>query len=287
MIGKPEIYANFARYSYAIPLDMAIRSLSNEQDAYNNFWAPPSTGAFDGTNPNIAVNPDGTLINPTFTDATELSDFFISSQSGEAIASGTKMQYLQEWVYGFSRELPHGVVVDVRWQDRRLKRIVEDMAGLSPEGADAGEVQQYVIGNPNASTDLFTNEQETSWLEGAARPASCDTADFEADDLTDASGNPLGSACFFGLNGGQPGPDGKADGLLTQHVFTKAWKSKSPRASAVAGSGARITAGPNCWATMKAAFRNDNAQSDPSISSLFDFTTGNLACWATSSPSAL
>ena len=58
---KTKIYGNFARYSYAIPLDMAIRSLSNEQDAYNNYWTPASTGPYDGVHANLAVNPDGTL----------------------------------------------------------------------------------------------------------------------------------------------------------------------------------------------------------------------------------
>ncbi len=195
---KTKIYGNFARYSYAIPLDMAIRSLSNEQDAYNNYWAPVSTGPYDGVHANLAVNADGTLPAPVLSDATILSAPFISAQSGEAIASGTKMQYLQEFVWGVQHEFKHGIVVDVRWQDRRLKRIVEDMAGLSPEGADAGENQFYVIGNPGAGTDLFQNEQEISWLEGAPRPAGCpldmngDPVYPEADDVTDAGGIPIG-----------------------------------------------------------------------------------------------
>ena len=115
------------------------------------------------------------------------------------------MQYLQEFVYGVEHEFKHGIVVDVRWQDRRLKRIVEDMGGLSPEGANSNEVQYFVIGNPSASTDLFTNEQEISWPEGAPRPAACaNAAGGEVDDITDASGNPIGSACFLTAQRGSP-----------------------------------------------------------------------------------
>ncbi len=273
---KTKIYGNFARTSYAIPLDMAIRSLSNEQDAYNTYFAPVSTGASDGTTANLAVNADGTLPTPALTDSSILGALFVSAQSGEAIAKGTRMQYLQEWVYGVEHEFPHGIVVDVHYQDRRLKRIVEDMAGLSPEGANAGENQIYVIGNPSSSTDLFTNEQEISWLEGQARPAACDTAAFEADDITDASGNPIGSACFIGANGGAPTPDGKPDGFVNpvrkykalevsiSKTFSKGWQWRSNyRWSTLSGN-------------YEGAFRNDNAQSDPSISSLFDFTAGQL-----------
>jgi hypothetical protein len=273
---KTKIYGNFARYSYAIPLDMAIRSLSNEQDAYNTFWLPPSTGAFDGVNPNLAINSDGTLKPLTLDDSTILGPLFVSAQSGEAIAAGTKMQYLQEWVYGVTHEFPHGIVVDVRWQDRRLKRIVEDMAGLSPEGADAGENQIYVIGNPNSSTDLFTNENELSWLAGQPRPSQCDTADFEADDLTDSGGNPLGSACFFGANGGLPGPDGQPDGFANPVRTYKGLEVEVTKSF----SNGWLWRTNYRWAELlgnyEGAFRNDNAQSDPSISSLFDFTQGQL-----------
>jgi Carboxypeptidase regulatory-like domain len=273
---KTKIYGNFARYSYAIPLDMAIRSLSNEQDAYDNYWAPPSTGPSDGTTANLAVNPDGTLPALTLDDSTELSPFFVSAQSGEAIASGTKMQYLQEWVYGVEHEFPHGITVDVHYQDRRLKRIVEDMSGISPEGADAGESQFYVIGNPDANTDLFTNEQEISWPFPQSAPAACAGAPFEVDEVDDASGNNIGGACFLGANGGAPVPDGKPDGFVNpvrvykaleveiNKSFSKGWQwHTNYRWSTLAGN-------------YEGAFRNDNAQSDPSISSLFDFTAGQL-----------
>lgn len=281
---KTKIYGNFARYSYAIPLDMAIRSLSNEQDAFDNFWLPPSTGPFDGTNPNLAVNADGTLAPLVLNDSTIVNGFFVSGQSGEAIAPGTKMQYLQEFVGGVEHEFKHGLTVDVRFQDRRLRRIVEDMSGVSPEGADDGEVQNFLIGNPSGTTDLFTNEQEVSYPPNSpdptvppTPPAACKNAAFPAEyPITDSSGNILGGACFLNANAGAPVSDGKPDGFVnpvriyravefeTNKTFSNGWQWRMNYR----------------WAELlgnyEGAFRNDNAQSDPSISSLFDFTPGQL-----------
>jgi hypothetical protein len=273
---KTKIYGNFARYSYAIPLDMAIRSLSNEQDAYNNYWAAPSTGPFDGTTPNLALNSDGTLGTPVFNDATQLTPFFISAQSGEAIAKGTKMQYLQEWVYGVEHEFKHGIVVDVRWQDRRLKRIVEDMGGLSPEGADAGINQYFLIGNPSSKTDLFHNEQEISWPFPQSAPASCATAAYQVDEVDDASGNNLGGACFLNANAGTVGSDGKPDGFVNPVRVYKALEFEASKSFSKGWQWRTNYRWAELLGNYEGAFRNDNGQSDPSISSLFDFTAGQF-----------
>ncbi|HEX6502108.1 MAG TPA: carboxypeptidase regulatory-like domain-containing protein [Terriglobales bacterium] len=278
---KTKIYGNFARTSYAIPLDLAIRSLSNEQDAYNTFWLPPSTGPSDGSFANLAVNSDGTLAPLVLNDSTILGPLFVSAQSGEAIAPGTKMQYLQEFVGGVQHEFQHGIVVDLRFQDRRLRRIVEDMGGVSPEGANFGEPQYFVIGNPSPTTDLFVNEQATTFPVGA--PVVCPTG-VAISGVTDFNGNLLPGECIANgttnLNApgtaGFPTPDGKADGfakpvriyrameLETTKSFSKGWQWRMNYR----------------WAELlgnyEGAFRNDNGQSDPSISSLFDFTQGKL-----------
>ena len=280
---KTKIYGNFARYSYAIPLDLAIRSLSNEQDAYNAYWAPPSTGPSNGTVANMAVNADGTLAPLALNDSTNLSGGFgaISAQSTESIAPGTKMQYLQEFVGGVEHEFQHGIVADLRFQDRRLRRIVEDMGGVSPEGANFGETQYFLISNPSPSTDLFVNEQASTFPVGA--PVVCPTTGLAISGVTDFNGNLLPGECI--ANGsttgavgsaGYPTPDGKPDGfakpvriyrameLETTKSFSKGWQWRMNYR----------------WAELlgnyEGAFRNDNGQSDPSISSLFDFTQGKL-----------
>jgi hypothetical protein len=269
---KTKIYGNFARYSYAIPLDMAIRSLSNEQDAFFNFWIPPSTGASTGTTANLAVNSDGS-ITPALDDAHFLTPQFVSFQSGEAIAKGTKMQYLQEWVYGVEHEFKHGIVVDVRWQDRRLKRIVEDMSGTSPEGAQIGVPQQFEIGNPSGATDLFTNPVEIGFPAGATPPASCTGAPYVGN-AVNSGGQTVGGVCVTNANAGNPVPDGKPDGFVNPIRVYKGLEFEATKSFSSGWQWRSNYRWAELYGNYEGAFRNDNGQSDPSISSLFDFTPG-------------
>jgi hypothetical protein len=267
---KTKLSANWARYNYAIPLDMAIRSLSNEQDAFNNFWLPPHDAAG-----NMLVNPDGSipLTAADFNDSTQLSPFFVSGQSGEAIAPGTKMQYLDEFAAGVEHEWRHGIVTSIRFQQRRLRRIVEDMAGPSPEAANAGVPQLFVIGNPLASTDLFVNGNEIKYPSGAP-PAACAGAPYSLDPVQDTFGNDLGGVCITNLDAGAVASDGKPDGFVNP---VRNYKAVEVEISKSFSAGWQMRTNYR-WSTLagnyEGAFRNDNGQSDPSISSLFDFTPG-------------
>ncbi|PYU94546.1 MAG: hypothetical protein DMG08_07455, partial [Acidobacteria bacterium] len=49
------------------------------------------------------------------------------------ILPGTKLGFAQEHLVGFEQQLPGSLVVSVRYIDRRLERIVEDAAVVSPE----------------------------------------------------------------------------------------------------------------------------------------------------------
>ena len=74
---------------------------------------------------------------------------------------------------GIEHQMAHGIVLSARYSDRRLLRIVEDMQGVSPEGANAGLPNQiYLIGNPSPSADYFVNEQEEQYT-GTTPPANC------------------------------------------------------------------------------------------------------------------
>jgi hypothetical protein len=269
---KTKIFGNFARYSYALPLDMAIRSLSNELDFGVTAWAPVATAGGS-----VALNPDGTLVNPILDDAhygAGLSGLSLSS--GVAIAPGTKMQYLQEWVAGIERELPKGVTLSIRWTDRRLKRIVEDMAGISPEAFTCCLNQNYQISNPSAGTDLFVNPVQTIFPVGGL-PASCAGATQAGGTVQDFTGEDVADVCVTNADvAGTLGADGKPDGFVNpsrvykavevelNKSFSKGWQLRTNyRWSQLAGN-------------YEGAFRNDNGQSDPSISSLFDFVQGDL-----------
>jgi hypothetical protein len=264
---KTKIFGNYARYSYAIPLDMAIRSLSNELDFGTTAWAPVSKGG------SVAFNPDGTMVNPVLDDAHFLSAVGgLSLTSGEAISPGTKMQYLQEWVAGVERELPHGVVLNIRWTDRRLKRIVEDIAGISPEAFQAGLSQFYTISNPTAATDLYINPTQVDFPVGGL-PASCSLGGT----AQDFAGNNVGDFCVTNSGvAGTLGSDGKPDGFVNP---VRVYKSVEVELNKAFSKGWQLRTNYR-WAQLsgnyEGAFRNDNGQSDPSISSLFDFVQGDF-----------
>jgi hypothetical protein len=200
---------------------------------------------------------------------------YTSLQAGEAIAKGTKQMYLEEYVGGIERQLPHGIVASIRYQQRRLRRIVEDQSGVSPEAALAGVAQQFVIGNPSGTSDLFTNVDETILPPPATVGAPCAVGTFVANPY-----NPTQSLACVVINNpataGFPTPDGKPDG---QANAVRTYKAIEVELSKSFSHGWQWRSNYR-WSTLlgnyEGAFRNDNGQSDPGISSLFDFTPGKL-----------
>jgi Carboxypeptidase regulatory-like domain len=105
--------------------------------------------------------------------------------------------------------------------------------------------------------------------------------------VSDTLGNILGSACFPAVNGqlntsttaqfgGEPQPDGKPDGYPNasrtyQAVEFEVNKAMSHNWALIANW--RIS---RLVGNFEGAFRNDNGQNDPGISSLYDFTNGQL-----------
>jgi hypothetical protein len=359
---KTKIYANFGRYNYAIPLDMAERSLSNELDFYGMRFMPAYTGS--GTSKQVVLNqfgavtviPDAAhLLNRYNTNANYIDPATgacngplsangcgtggspaFSIQSTTAIGQGTRMQYLDEFVVGAEREAWGGVVISGRYIDRRIKRIVEDIAAVSPEGFNAGLAQNYFITNPDKTTDRFHNEKPVKFTSGSVPgslvdqtvypglvtpdagscPGSWDSGSGQCflqtpylldpvqDSLgnvvspggvgyqpVDANGKAFNGPWFefgggdpsdpanYGINpaafwGGEVGADGIPDGFVNpvriyQAVEIEANKSFSKNWMMRANW--RIA---KLFGNYEGAFRNDNGQSDPSISSLFDFTQG-------------
>jgi len=280
---KTKLYANFGRYNYAIPLDLAERSLSNELD-FTGAWFAPAYTNVGGVNTVTLTNGGVTVV----TDAahllnraanTGLGGVSTASQS-TGFASGTKMQYLDEFVVGGEREIWGGAILSARYLDRRLKRIVEDTGGISPEAADAGVNQFFLIGNPSSKTDLFTNPIPHTFAPTAAVPSQCDPT-LVANPVTDTFGNTLGAVCFEtnGVNGQAAGidiPDGVADGFpdpVRNYQAVEIEVNKSFSKNWLMRANYRIA---KLWGNYEGAFRNDNGQTDPSISSLYDFTAGQF-----------
>jgi hypothetical protein len=288
---KTKIYANFGRYDYAIPLDLAERSLSNELDYTGARWAPAFTvingvpTVTVGANGGVTVVPDAAHLlskaacagGPCFGGVSTSSQ---GTFAGTGIASGTKMQYLDEFVVGGEREIWGGAVLSVRYMDRRLKRIVEDTGGISPEAANGGVSQTFIIANVTAQQDLFTNPIAHNFTPGGTPPAACDSS-LVLDPVTDTFGNSLGAVCFEtnGKNGQPAGvdiPDGVPDGFpnpVRNYQAVEVEVNKSFSKNWLMRANWRIA---KLYGNFEGAFRNDNGQSDPSISSLYDFTAGTF-----------
>jgi hypothetical protein len=280
--GKTKVYYNFGRFFEYIPLDLAERSLSAETDFRNGRYAPEfeivngvrraRVNQFNTVTPIIdaahlltgARDAAGNLIGSGETISVSLSN------PSSPILPGTKLGYAQEHVIGFEQQLPGNFTLSVRYLDRRLKRIVEDAAVVAPESADFFG-QTYFIGNIDSKTDAAINPVGFRFTPGGAIPSQCDPGLVNRD---------LG-ICYAanGQNGqpaGNPGSDGVADGfpdpvhkyraveIELNKRFANSWQLLANwRIAKLVGN-------------YEGHFRNDNGQTDPAISSLFDFTAGEF-----------
>jgi hypothetical protein len=124
-----------------------------------------------------------------------------SIQSAVAILPGTKLGYSDE--HGFEQQFPHNFTLSLRYQDRRIKRIVEDPALVASESADFFG-HAYFIGNINSQLDAATNPISRHFTPGGRPPAECDSELINSD---------LG-VCYLALGAnGQPAGDFIADGV--------------------------------------------------------------------------
>jgi len=299
---KNKIYANFARYNYNLPLDLAERSLTDEFDL-SGFRLAPDFSTVGGVNV-VNLNQFNT-VTPVFDAAHVLNGvkggegtlgISASAQNIEAITSGTRDMYEDEWVVGYEHQFPQGIVFTAKFVRRDLKRIVEDTGGVSPEAANAGFQQTFVIANVNKRTDLFTNPVQIDYSPtGTANkagdfpntPSACasGTTQFPIQNslgqsVTDTNGNT--GACFtgFGKDGvttaGAAIPDGIPDGFvdpIRRYWAVEFEVNKSFSHNWQLRANYRIA---RLFGNFEGALRNDNGQTDPGISSLFDFTTGNF-----------
>jgi hypothetical protein len=291
---KSKIYANFGRYTEALPLDIAIRSLSNELDFPTTNWTPPKDAAG-----HALVNSDGTLDFSNFSIANNNPLYLTgASLSGEAISPGTRSEYLDEYVVGFEHEFNSGVVFSTRYVDRRIRRIIEDNAPISPEAYQNGMNQFYTISNVSKNQDLFINVPQIDYVLGNA-PTTCNATgnnlsiiDAQATDsngnvvtLTNGNNafcipNAFGPLDAFGNRAqlvGIPGKDGVPDGFVDPNRVYKAVEFEVNKAMS---KGWQVRANyriAKLTGNYEGSFRNDNTQNDPNISSLFDFTRGDFS----------
>jgi hypothetical protein len=288
--GKMKIYYNFGRFFEFLPLDAAERSLSQELDFLGFRFAPDFTVNSAGVRIATISPTTGTVI-PVIdaahllTGATGSGNIpgagTVSASSLTAVTAGTRLGYQDEHIIGFEMQLPHNFVISARFQYRKLKRIIEDMAVLSPEAANAGVGQSYFIGNPSTTLDAATNLVQFAFPIGGTPPAGCTSGIVgEVDDPT--TGTPISNICFAqkGINPvtGESinVPDGIPDGFVNPVRKYKAFEfelNKRFSNSWQLLSNFRIA---SLRGNYEGHLRNDNGQTDPGISSLFDFTAGQF-----------
>jgi len=152
--------------------------------------------------------------------------------------------------------------------------------------------QNSFIANPSPSLDLFTNEIQKLIPAGtavAAFPTGCNASNttnvsggVATGNTADANGNVFtpNSICFPspgpGLTGGDVGADGKPDGFVKPSRVYRAVEFEVNKAFShnyLLRINYRLA---HLYGNYEGAFRNDNGQTDPGISSLFDFTAGNF-----------
>ncbi|MGH2670689.1 MAG: hypothetical protein ACRDH5_16535, partial [bacterium] len=180
---------------------------------------------------------------------------FLTGNIGTLMAPGTKMQFLDEFLLGYEHELSHGIVVKARYLDRRIKRIVEDVSGLSVEAANSGLPleQQYVIASVTRTTDVIINIVCNDPTESVFN--GCVTSGF-------STANPLA-----GLAGSDGIPDGFPDPIRNYQAMEISLERRL-RDNWQFFANWRIA---KLFGNFEGSFRNDNGQEDPNISSLFDF----------------
>ena len=301
---KSKLFFNFGRNYWAMPLDAAIRQLGNEQDDTSYAFAPIINS--DGS---LTIIPDAAhTLNglPRSTNASGVvakfgAPSFVSS-TGEGIIPGTKGEYEDEYVLGVERQLTPTIVVKARYSDRRLPRIIEDIGSQSVEGSTMTSNFNGGIANPSKGTDIAINEQEVTYTQAqflAANPsgnpsasnykapvtgctAANDTFFGVGGPFIDGRNNPIGGGCFLNLatmdgpGPGKNGADGQPDGFVNPIRRYNAVEFEVDKRFSNHWLALINFRWGNLWGNYEGAYRNDNGQSDPGISSLFDFTAGKL-----------
>jgi hypothetical protein len=313
---KSKAFFSYSRYQVPLPLDAAIRQLGNEQDDTSFYFSPKKDSSgnaiLDATG---AVVPDTSVALNGTQKSTAAGNFgapSFSSSTGEGILPGTKMEEQDEYLLGVQREVRPGMVMSVRYTDRHYTRIVEDIGSECPECSAIEPNYAGGIANVTGASDYFVNENEIVYTpaqfaaaNGGKTPgqvcnpssASCTIANGKfpyvapipgctySDDTSVANGGfythydgtPYSGSCLTNyLTAAAYGADGKPDGFADPRRHYQALEVELNRALRNHWQARINYRYAKLWGNYEGFFRNDNGQSDPGISSLFDFTQGAI-----------
>jgi hypothetical protein len=244
--GRSKVYANLARYYERVPNDLAIRALSNEAGfgtvTYNNWDLDGETGGIPGA--------------PDWTSARNLGSF----RGGQTrVEDGTKLPYVDEFVLGWQQEVGRDTSVELRGIYREQGRALEDVQFNSVEATENYYAYAY-FGREDAGnidTVPFPNDPATFL------PDPNDPSDV-------LPGSPFGEYVLAnpGENTSAGFPKAVRKYYALEAILNKRFGDHwlfygNMRFARLQGN-------------YEGLFRNDNGQSDPNITSLFDFPNSPL-----------
>lgn len=242
---KTKIYGTWGRFFEKVPLDIAVRSLSDETSITGALYADPGPGAQPNLSPSNYI-PGGNIA------------FQGGAANLESVAPGTGAQYQDEVAGGYEHEFAHNLTITGRFVYRDLRRIIEDMSGVNVTQALNGVPQIYVIGNPSKTLDIFQNSFPCS------NPGVGNCVNY----------NGVGYTAFANGTDNPNGSDGVPDGFPNPYRIYKSGEFIiSKRFANVQFYGSYVLS--KLYGNFQGSYRSDNGQQDPNISSMFDFTNSD------------
>jgi outer membrane receptor for ferrienterochelin and colicin len=249
---KSKFFANWGRFYEKIPLDIAIRSFSFETSALGEYYKDPGTGKQPdlsaGNYCGASTHPCGTQANGAFVPGGTPA---LSGTPDDLtlVQGGTGAEYQDEVVAGYEKEFSNKITFSGRFVYRHMRRIIEDTSGINVTQYNAGVPQQYVVANPSAKLDIFHN------FYPCTSGPTCDP-----------------DTGYTDLNQPILGSDGVPDGFPNA---TRIYKSMELVVSRRFSNGLQVFVNytlSKLAGNFQGSYRGDNGQTDPNISSLFDFT---------------
>jgi hypothetical protein len=242
--GKSKLYGNYARYYERVPNDLAVRSFSSETSSSRvRYFVPDNPpGTPPDPNPTVAWN----------TQAIQDQAPNFLGFPNTRVQEGTKLPYEDEYILGYQQQIRPDLSIEVRGIFRYQGRVLEDVQFTALEAT-----QNYYYGtNYGYPCDPFPS----SGITCPGVPAgSFDAAPFGEYVLANPAQNTPAAAGFP-----NPKRDYKAFEFILNKMYSNNWAMTiNYRYAQLIGN-------------YEGLFRNDNGQSDPNISSLFDFPNSPL-----------
>ncbi len=256
--GKHKLYASYGYYYMRVPSDLAVRQFSNEVGVEGEVFAdsdlasPDMSGecytSSDGVLYNQAAVPchvitsttgasPGVILDGTQRTAGSAINEALGENAALTKSSATKLPYNKETMAGYAWEINDFSSMEFRLISREIGRTIEDVQFASAEQTE----------------NLFFGTEGTSYVGYTDPFPGHGTGAFGAYVLSNPGVN-VSEELF-------PAPvrNYRALEIIYNHRFREGWLAYiNYRMSRLAGN-------------YEGAYRNDNGQSDPFITSLYDF----------------